>query len=199
MAASAQVQGGDPLAVHTWFARSARVRDGVARLGAALRGAEVLGLTDRLNLTVAQLPFSATDRWVALPPEPGKTVTAGKLSLVIQSNVAIDMTLPLSGLLVDEWIDVVPSATETTAITFQFNPPDACAPQSVLLAVPPVPDAPWTVAGLHRVLMETLDMAKLRAVDCEALGELAQYLPALYFAFNANDDAVSTDFAALTK
>jgi hypothetical protein len=199
MGASTQLQGGDPLAVHTWFARSARVRDAVARLGAALRGAEVLGVGDRLNLTVAQLPFNATDRWVGLPAEEGKTVQAGKLSLVVQSNVPIDTTLPLSGLLIDEWIEVVPSASETTAITFQFNPPDACAPQSVLLAVPPVPDAPWTVADLHRVLMETLDMAKLRAVDCEALGELAQYLPALYMAFNANDDAVSTDFVALTR
>jgi len=199
MAASAQVQDGDPLAAHTWFARCARVRDGVARFGAALRGAEVLGTGDKLNLTVAQLPFDATDRWVGLPAEPGKTVEAGKLSLVVQSTVAVDTALPLAGLLVDEWVEVVPSATETTAITFQFNPPDACAPQTVLLAVPPVPDAPWTVADLHRVLMETLDMAKLRAVDCEALGELAHYLPALFFAFNANDDAVSTDFAPLTS
>jgi hypothetical protein len=93
----------------------------------------------------------------------------------------------------------VPSATETTAITFQCNPPDACAPQAVLLAVPPVPDAPWTVANLHRVLLETLDLAKLRAVDAEALGELAHYLPATFLAFNANDDAVSTDFAPLTR
>ena len=46
----------------------------------------------------------------------------------------------------------MPSSKETTAIAFQFNPPDACAPQSVLLAVPPVPDQPWTVASLHRVL-----------------------------------------------
>jgi hypothetical protein len=58
---------------------------------------------------------------------------------------------------------------QTTAIAFQFNPPDACAPQSVLLAVPPVPDQPWTVASLHRVLVETLDLAKLRAVDAELL------------------------------
>jgi hypothetical protein len=193
------VKDGDPLAAHTWFARCARVRDGVARFGAALRGAEVLGTGDKLNLTVAQLPFDATDRWVGLAAEPGKTVEAGKLSLVVQSTVAVDTALPLAGLLVDEWVEVVPSATETTAITFQFNPPDACAPQTVLLAVPPVPDAPWTVADLHRVLVETLDMAKLRAVDCEALGELAHYLPALFFAFNADDDAVSTDFAPLTS
>jgi hypothetical protein len=52
---------------------------------------------------------------------------------------------------------------------------------------------------LHRVLTETLDMAKLRAVDSEALGELAQYLPALFLAFNANDEVVSTDFTPLIK
>ncbi len=199
LAASTQAQGGDALAAHTWFARSERVRDAVARLGWPLRGAEVLATGERLNLSVAQLPFDAGERWVGLPPEPGQELPAGKLSLVVQSPSAIDAARPLAGLLVDEWVEVVPSRSETTAITFQFNPPDAFPPQSVLLAVPPVPEAPWTVADLHRVLVETLDMAKLRGVDSEALGELGHYLPALFFAFNANDEAVSTDFAPLTK
>jgi hypothetical protein len=159
----------------------------------------VLNVGDRLNLRVAQLPFDSTDRWVALPPAAGSATAAGKLSLVIQSTGTLDVTQPLFGLLVDEWVDVVPSATETTAVTFQYNPPDASAPQSVLLAVPPVPGAPWTVADLHRVLTETLHLAKLRAVDAESLGELAHYFPALFYAFNANDDAVSTDFAPLTR
>jgi hypothetical protein len=106
---------------------------------------------------------------------------------------------PLCGLLIDEWVEVVPSSKETTAIAFQFNPPDACAPQSVLLAVPPVPEEPWTVATLHRVLVETLDLAKLRAVDPEALGEIGHYMPAMFFAFNTNDEVVSTDFAQLTR
>lgn len=199
LGASKQVQGGDPLSVYTWFTRCARVRDPVARWSAPLRGAEVLGTGEKLELSVAQLPFNASDRWVGLPPQPGKEIQAGKLSLVVQSATALDADQPLSGLLVDEWVEVVPSAAETTAITFQFNPPDACAPQSVLLAVPPVPDQPWTVASLHRVLVETLDMAKLRAVDAEALGEIGHYLPALFFAFNTNNEVVSTDFAQLMR
>lgn len=199
LAASTQTQGGDPLAAHTWFARCARVRDTAARLGTVLRGAEVLNTGDRLNLRVAQLPFSATERWVGLPPEPGKALPPSKLSLVIHAPATIDSAQVLSGLLVDEWVEIVPNREETTAIAFQFNPPDACAPQSVLLAVPPVPGTAWTVASLHRVLVETLDMAKLRAIDAEGLGELSHYLPALYFAFNENDEAVSTDFAPLTS
>jgi hypothetical protein len=64
--------------------------------------------------------------------------------------------------------------------------------------VPPVPDKAWTVGDLQRVLLETLDLARLRAVDAEALDQTGHYLPALYLAFNANNDTVSTDFAPLT-
>jgi hypothetical protein len=199
LAASTAAQGGDPLASHTWFTRSARVRDAVSRLGDVLRGAEVLATGTRLDLGVAQLPFQSGERWVGLPALEGKTLPASKLSLVVQRSAKIDAALPLAGLLVDEWVEIVPSRSETTAITFQYNPPNAYAPQSVLLAVPPVPGQAWTVAALHRVLMETLDLTKLRAIDTEALGEIAHYLPALFFAFNTKDDAVSTDFAALTQ
>ena len=199
LAANDQVQGGDPLSVYTWFTRAARVRDPLARWSAPLSAAEVLGTGESLRLAVAQLPFNASDRWVGLPPEEGKDVLAGKLSLVVHADSTLKVDQPLCGLLIDEWVEVVPSSKETTAIAFQFNPPDACAPQSVLLAVPPVPDQPWTVASLHRVLLETLDLAKLRAIDAEALGEIGHYMPALYFGFNANDEVVSTDFAQLTR
>jgi hypothetical protein len=199
LAANEQVQGGDALNVYTWFTRAARVRDPLARWSAPLSGAEVLGTGESLRLKVAQLPFDAADRWVGLPPEEGKDVQAGKLSLIVHAAATLKVDQPLCGLLVDEWVEVVPSSRETTAIAFQFNPPDACAPQTVLLAVPPVLDQPWTVASLHRVLVETLDLAKLRAVDAEALGEIGHYMPALYFAFNTNDEVVSTDFAQLTR
>jgi hypothetical protein len=199
LAASTQLQGGDALQSYTWFARCERVRDAVSRLGAPLRDAEVMGTGDKLQLSVAQLPFDSAERWVGLAPLPGNDVQAGKLSLVVQSYPTFNATQALVGLMVDEWVEVVPSRAETTAIAFQYNPPDACAPQSVLLAIPPVPGKAWTVADLHRVLVETLDLAKLRAVDTEALGDLAHYLPALFFAFNAANDAVSTDFAPLTR
>ncbi len=167
---------------------------------ACLRGAEVLGTGDRLNLRVAQLPFVAGERWVGLPTAAGQGVAAGKLSLVVQCPAsALDTTQPFAGLWIDEWTEVVPSETETTGLTFQYNPPDACAPQCILLAVPPQPDQAWTVGSLYRVLLETLDLAKLRAVDAESLTDTSQYLPGLYLAFNAKDDAVSTDFNPLTR
>jgi hypothetical protein len=62
-----------------------------------------------------------------------------------------------------------------------------------------VPDKAWTVADLQRVLLETLDLARLRAVDAEALDSTGHYLPAAYLAFNASNDTVSTDPTPLTQ
>jgi len=198
LAASTATQAGDGLAAHTWFARCARVRDGVAQFGGCLQRSEVLGTSSPLNLSVAQLPFVSDERWVGLPPPPGGAIPPSKLSLVVQTIGPINATQIMTGLLVDEWVEIVPSAQETTALAFQFDAPDACAPQNVLIAVPPVPGQEWTTETLRRVLMETLDLAKLRAVDTEALGAAAQHLPGLYLALNTEDHAVSTDFAPLT-
>ena len=199
IAASPQTFGGDGLAGNGWLARRARVRDPLARFNACLRGAELLATGERASLSVAQLPFVAGERWLGLPSQAGAAMPAGKLSLMLQLGPALDTSKPMAGLWIDEWTESVPNTVETTALAFQFNPPDACAPQCALLAVPPVPGAPWTVDSLYRVLLETLDLAKLRAIDAEALADIAQYLPGLFFAFNAEDDAVSTDFAPLTR
>jgi hypothetical protein len=197
LAASTSAQGGDPLAANTWFARCARVRDNVARMDSCLQRAEVLGAGARLNLSVAQLPFVAGERWVGLPPVPGTVMPPSKLSLVVHTIGAINTTQVMTGLLVDEWVEIVPNTRETTAVAFQFDLPNSCAPQSVLIAVPPVPGQDWTAETLRRVLMETLDLAKLRAVDTGSLGAVAQHLPGLYLAFNTEDHAVSTDFGSL--
>lgn len=199
LAASTTQQGGDPLAVNVWFTRSGQVRDAVARLGTCLRASEVLATGARLSLSVAQLPFNSKERWVGLPLLAGTVMPQSKLSIALQANAAPDTTKPIAGLFVDEWIEKVPNATETTALAFQLDPPNAMPPQNILVAVPPVPGQDWTTETLRRVLTETLDLAKLRAVDSNLLGAAGQYLPGVYLPFNTRGDAVSTDFSALTK
>jgi hypothetical protein len=194
---SGKIQGGDPLASVTWFQRMARVRDGVARLHAALLYSEALNTGEKLALTLAQLPHAVNDRWVGLPLASGQALPGGKLSLAIQSAAPFDVNQPLCGLLIDEWVEVVPGATETTGIALQYDQPNAAPPQTILLAVPPDLQSPWTVWSLQQVLLETLDLARIRAVDPEALGEVGQYLPAAYAAYNGGAGTVSTDFAPI--
>ena len=197
LANSTKVQGGDPLAATTWFQRMARVRDGVARLHEALGYAEALGSGEKLALSIAQLPYASDDRWVGLSLAAGQRLPGGKLSLVVQSTAPIDATKPLAGVLIDEWVEVVPSATETTGIALQYDQPNAAPPQTILLAVPPEIGTPWTVWSLQQVLLETLDLARIRAVDSDALNDVGHYLPALYFACNTAGDTVATDFTTI--
>ena len=197
LADSLKIQDGDPLAAATWLQRMARVRDGVARLNNALSYAEALGSGEKLNLSVAQLPYAANERWVGLPLKAGQSLPGGKLSLVVQSTAPVDARQPLAGLLIDEWVEVVPNAVETTGIAFQYDQPNAAPPQTILVAVPPEVDVPWTVWSLQQVLLETLDLARIRAVDPDALDEVGHYLPALYFACNTAGHTVSTDFTTI--
>jgi len=197
LADSTALQGGDPLAAVTWFQRMARVREGVSRLNATLQYTEALDTGETLALTLAQLPYSAGDRWVGLPLQAGQQLPPGKLSLAIQSSAPLDVRQPLAGLLIDEWVEAVPSTTETTGIALQYDQPNAAPPQTILVAVPPDLEAPWTIWSLQQVLLETLDLARIRAVDLEALGEVGHYLPAAYFAYNTTGATVSTDFTVI--
>ena len=97
----------------------------------------------------------------------------------------------------DEWVEVMPNPKETTGLVFQYDQPDSAPPQSILLAVPPDPDQPWNLWQLQQVLLETLDLARIRAVDPDTLDEVGHYLPAMHFAANIGGDTVSTDFAKL--
>jgi hypothetical protein len=196
---SVELQGGDPMAAVTWLHRAARVREGMSRLQDAFRYAEAIGTGAELNLAVGQLPARDEDRWVALPLADGKPLSPGTLSLVAQVPRSFDAAQPLAGLLIDEWVETVPNVSETTAVAFQYDQPDATPPHAVLIAVPPVPDQAWTADTLHRVLLETMDLAKMRMVDPSLLGELQHFLPALYFASNAAEDTVSIDWTPLTR
>jgi hypothetical protein len=196
---SDRLQGGNPMEAITWLARAARVREGMSRLEDAFRYAEALNTGAELNLRVGQLPLREDDRWVALPLKDGKPTSAGTLSLVAQVSGKFDAGAPLAGLLIDEWIETVPNPTETTAVAFQYDQPDATPPQSVLIAVPPGADLAWTAGSLQKVLFETMDLAKMRVVDPSLLGEAQHFLPALYFGSNAQGDTISTDWAPLTR
>jgi hypothetical protein len=193
-AASQQVQGGDPQQVVQWLQRMTRVRPGATAFGDAFMYADALSGTDRLTLQVGQLPFQADDRWIGLPTDEGKLPEANRLSLVAQLAEGFDPSGPVAGMLVDEWIEILPSASETTGLTFHFDQPDARAPNAILLALPPDLGRPWDLATLEKILLETLELAKLRAVDTAALAQLGQFLPALFFASNVRGETVSTDF-----
>jgi hypothetical protein len=188
----------DPLGAHTWVTRMERVRPGLARMTLPYRLAEVLGTGPMLDLAVAHVPHTGERGWVGLSLEAGDDGPSpdGVVSIVLAGAgdpADVDLGGPLAGMLVDEWTEVVPNRDETAGLAFRYDPPDAMAPQAMLLAVPPDPTKAWTVGSLNRVLLETLDLAHLRAVGPESIDTAGHFLPATMLAFNVDGDAVSTD------
>ncbi len=130
----------------------------------------------------------------------------------MQSAAAPAAGAPLAGLVVDEWTEVIPERTQLTGVTFHVDQPAARAPQTILLAVSPNEARVWSLATLEATVLETLDLARLRLVDAEALAaptvpappgapavpRLGHYLPAIYLAAAPAADTVTTDLGRVT-
>ena len=97
------------------------------------------------------------------------------------------------GLVVDQWTETVPRPTHTAGLAFHFDAPGAAPPQAILLAVPNDTRPQWDLAGLEAILLETLDLSRMRMLAPRDLGPAAHFLPATLLAFNPAGDTVSTN------
>jgi hypothetical protein len=185
--------GDEPLVAETWLMRLERVREPLMRLGVALREAAALGGAEQ-RLGLVQSPHRPGQAWNG---RAGVTYLDGAASLVLVGADILALGHQVAGLLVDELTELVPSATETTGVAFRYEPPSATAPQALLLAVPPVIGEEWTAGGLNQVLLETLDLAHVRALALDEVDLVRQFLPATMLAFNTDGDVPSTNPNAL--
>jgi hypothetical protein len=175
----------------TWLTRAAHVRAGAARLAEAMVHAEALSSSAPLTPVVAQLPVVANDVWAGLSLPAGARA-ADRLSLVAVGATAGAR----AALVIDEWSETIPNATETTGVAFHVDDPTACAPQAILVGVQPDTSAEWTLPSVESTLLDAIEMAHLRAVDPDTLGDIGHFLPALLFAVNIGDgppDTISSD------
>jgi hypothetical protein len=186
---------GEPTVTRKWFQQAARVRAPLGRWRKLSLYAEALG-APAARFDVAQLPHVDGERWVALPfAGEADRPPSGRISLVLHRPVASATDAAWVGLVLDEWTELIPGRTELTGLAFHYDDPRAEAPHAVLVAVPP-DDAPsWDLEALVSILHETLDLAKLRAVDGQLLGSLGQVLPAIYLAANTANETVATDLS----
>ncbi len=195
LADSVALLGGDALAPATWLARHALVRPAAERLATVLGAAEALGREIGADtLQVAQLPHTPGERWIALPGER----PIGALALVVHSPGGLQPDRPLAAWVVDTWQDVVPSASETTGMSFHYDAPGARAPQTLLLAVPPsAAHAVWSLETLAGSVREALALARLRAVAGDDVAAVGRFLPAIYLAFNLEGRTPSVNVGQL--
>ncbi|MEH2501550.1 hypothetical protein V1290_000361 [Bradyrhizobium sp. AZCC 1578] len=185
-----------------WLQQLERVRAQIGLWQRVARYARCIG-TPVPPFDLAQLPYEAGAQWVGLPFTPDKAPAARRTSLALFNPATPpSATQPWAGLMIDEWTEIIPSTEETTGVGFHYDDPGAEAAQAVLLAVCPTNAPQWDADSLEAVLLETFDLAQIRAVHADVpasvgvpgVPDLSQLLPAIYLASNAAGDTVGTSF-----
>ncbi|GAB3325636.1 hypothetical protein GCM10027299_24010 [Larkinella ripae] len=197
---SAEMLEQDPdLVMENWLQTLARVRP-------AVENTETLTLHHDLyqeqafDLMPIQVPYAAGDPWVG---ERFAETLRGqeRLSLVLH-QVPGNTAQNQAGFLLDEWTELIPTEKETTGVAFHYNRPNATPPQAILIAVAPVLNGKWSWNELVSVVTDTLDRAKLRAVEPDLLTntDYFQVLPAVLNDFSTGGlSTVFTQGSTLIK
>jgi hypothetical protein len=188
------LSGAPPLPIESWLAGVSPVRARVDRYARARTLADAFGVSPAEPL-LAQLPFTPGARWAALPLQGVAPASGETLAVVIDARVGWDPLARQSGIVVDEWHEVIPSSDTTTGLAFHFDRPSSEPPQAILVALAPEPRERWRSEDLVDTLRETLDMARIRCVETEDLGtsEYAELLPALLEPMTRNLSSITVD------
>jgi hypothetical protein len=172
--------------------QAAQVYDGVGRwrmlslyLG-ALRG-------DVARIDIAQLPHRPNTKWIGLKFGTGTPPLPGSVSLLLHSFGAAPLprTDVWRGIMFEDWVEVIPNKTEQTGLAFHYDDPGAEAGQAVLIVPPSTAGTFHKPIDLWATLGETLDLAKIRAVDLQLI-PLGQLLPTIFLEQNTENATVST-------
>jgi hypothetical protein len=171
---------GDSARALGWLQQVAKARAPAALLDDALALGELLVDETRAKPLVGQLPVTDGEACIArnAPSDP----TEGRLGLFAVDHGGLDALkagAPLSGLVVDSWTERIAASEQVTGLAVHFDAPSSRAPQAMLLVVPPEGEK-WSFDLVADSLMETLELAKLRAVDPDILLAHGHQMPAIF-------------------
>jgi hypothetical protein len=188
---------GMPLPVDEWLHGAACVRPLVHDFELVRAIADSAGGAP-LGLAPLQLPFRTGDSWLAVEYPPAMDVVHDTVSVVQHLPQGFNSAGAQVGLLVDEWVETVPTREEVTGLTFNFDAPDSAPPQALLLAVTPDVTGHWRWDDLVDTVLDTFRRARMRAVEPDRLGDVpgvGTLLPALAAEFSTSPGSVSLDYS----
>jgi hypothetical protein len=169
----------DELRVESWLQGLVRVRTRLADLSLVCTASQWL-VNVEPKLVPVQVPLRAGDPWIGAQWAANKPPGAGDIMSVMTVDVPSALGGDQQGLLLDDWTETVPTTDETTGLVFNYDRPNAAAPQALLIAAPPSVDGRWQWAELLGTVTDTFDRARLRAIEPDDLqaSPLFQLLPA---------------------
>ncbi|MDZ4702282.1 MAG: hypothetical protein SH848_00025 [Saprospiraceae bacterium] len=182
-------------ALDHWLKEAALVRRPLAALRQIVLLRELFEeVGDREKVPIAlQLPFltGRLQPWIGGPVsekelEKIRPEERANLSFVLEVPGEFTPDSAFSGLLVDEWPELIPSGKTDTGLAFQYNQPNTEPPQVILLATAPVEGGNWQWEHLMGAVEDALDLAKKRLVSPAQVRQndaFARVLPAIALPF----------------
>ncbi len=194
------LEGGDPYEVEDWLLGLSVVRPELKNYQTLVHLREVFDVADRnVMLKPVQLPYTpgGYNKWLGMSVAGKENIPLDPLSLVFEFPPGYSANKEQMALILDEWTEVIPSETVDSGIALHYNSPNSEASQNLLLAVPPVEKGNWQWEHLMDAISDTLEMAKMRAVEPKHLRQdslLFRILPGIIAAVNAEGNTPSLDF-----
>jgi hypothetical protein len=182
--------------VDTWLHSTARVRERLHDWEQLQLMASAFGRPEPA-LDALQLPPVAGEGWLGLDIRPDQVVDSDRLLYTAHLPAGAVPAAPQRGLLLDEWTETIPAATAETGLAFHFDRPNTEAPQAMLLVTPTSNRGSWQWEDLVDAVCDTMDLAKLRALEPRHIGQLpyAAFLPATLMASQVRQLTIAADLA----
>ena len=186
-----------PMQIEAWTGEVSKVREPIGQLQQVRVFSDFLGV-DHGETAVLQFPFhpEKDKEWLGREVS-SEDIVEDKDSLVLfdRKNFSSDKTKSNAGLIIDQWMELIPYEHQRGGVVFNFDQPNAEAPQVILLAVPSKINMRerkdgkyeaknWTLSELITTLNDTRVMAENRAVEPDHLyaeTELAKIIPLLKY------------------
>jgi hypothetical protein len=209
------------LKAEEWLQSTARVRPKLAQWE-TLRFMTATNNDFNTDLSPVQVPLDALLQkqadgttkpiytWLGAEFTEGVFARREVVSIVTTGAMAAQTAKLQTGILIDEWVETIPTDEELTALAFHFNQPNAEAPQALLLAV--CPETKWTWNAVVMSVLETLRRAKLRTVNLNTiktaakasnannmLKGVAQLLPMTIAPVNVQQHTFSLDYGMMDE
>jgi len=131
--------------------------------------------------------------WIALDKEAAKILRKSRINVPYKypkdSQSIVVYTPPITltgskqyGLFIDQFTEKIPEQVVNTGVAFQYNGPNNEAPQAILLAVPADnTEEFWVEDTLRDIVLDSIDLTKIRMVDTDALQKFASVLPMAFW------------------
>ena len=186
---------GNDLLTEEWMSSIAKVKKNAEHYELLSIMSSIVHLSNITSRAIIplQLPYSndGTERWLGASVVNNEALKEGRIAIgacVPNGHTASGYQV---GIMVEEWMDVIPYNEHTTGISFHYNQPNSKAPQCLILGLTPQITGNWKWNDLVDMLNETLDLAKKRGVDYEEIASTAVgQLPGLVFPFSKTGNGI---------